>query len=190
MGSQQFCLRWNNHQLNMLEVFASLLASESLVDVTLACEGTSIKAHKVVLSACSPFFQDVFINNPCKHPVVILKDMQYNDLKSVIDFMYHGEVNISQDQLPSLLKCAEALKIKGLAEMSAENHPQVRNSLPSDGKFDSSRLHLKSNNTTVRPLSPSMSSSAKKRRGRPSRVYQPNNTSKDSNQVWTPFDIY
>ncbi|KAG1660987.1 Protein bric-a-brac 2 [Nymphon striatum] len=178
MGSQQFCLRWNNYQLNMLEVFASLLASESLVDVTLACEGTSIKAHKVVLSACSPFFQDVFINNPCKHPVVILKDVQYNDLRAIIDFMYHGEVNVSQDHLPSLLKSAEALKIKGLAEMSAENHPQVRNIMPSEAaKFDSFNFK----NTAIRSLSPGMPSSGKKKRGRPSRVFQPNNTSKESN---------
>lgn len=105
----------------MLNVFEHLLSSEALVDVTLACEGLSIKAHKMVLSACSPFFQSLFLENPCKHPIVILKDMRYTDLKAIIDFMYRGEVNVSQNQLSALLKTAETLKVKGLAEVSGED---------------------------------------------------------------------
>lgn len=51
--------------------------------------------------------------NPCQHPIVILKDVKFTDLKVIIDFMYYGEVNVSQDELPHILKTAEALKIKG-----------------------------------------------------------------------------
>lgn len=57
MGSQRFCLRWNNHQTNLLSVFDQLLHDESFVDVTLAVEGQFLRAHKMVLSACSPYFQ-------------------------------------------------------------------------------------------------------------------------------------
>lgn len=53
--SQQFCLRWNNHQRTLISVFDSLLESGTLVDCTLAAEGRYLKAHKVVLSACSPY---------------------------------------------------------------------------------------------------------------------------------------
>lgn len=119
--SQQFCLKWNNHTTNMLQVFENLLSTEALVDVTLACDGLSLKAHKMVLSACSPFFQSLFLENPCKHPIVIMKDMRYCDLKAIIDFMYRGEVNVSHDQLSALLKTAETLKVKGLAEVTGEN---------------------------------------------------------------------
>ncbi|XP_014252255.1 protein tramtrack, beta isoform-like isoform X1 [Cimex lectularius] len=117
MAVQQFCLRWNNHQPNFISVFTNLLTSESLVDVTLAAEGKQLQAHKVVLSACSTYFQSLFTTNPCQHPIVILKDIKYCDLKTMVDFMYYGEVNVSQEQLPAILKTAETLKIKGLAEM-------------------------------------------------------------------------
>ncbi|XP_071558179.1 uncharacterized protein Btbvii isoform X1 [Temnothorax nylanderi] len=117
MSMQQFCLRWNNHQPNFISVFSNLLNNETLVDVTLAAEGRQIQAHKVVLSACSTYFQSLFTVNPCQHPIVILKDIKFSDLKIMVDFMYYGEVNISQEQLPSIIKTAESLKIKGLAEM-------------------------------------------------------------------------
>lgn len=119
MSVQQFCLRWNNHQPNFISVFSALLHNENLVDVTLAAEGNQLQAHKVVLSACSTYFevrsspasvlrapvlmpplcpppQTLFILNPCKHPIVILKDVRYSDLKTLVDFMYYGEVNVSQ----------------------------------------------------------------------------------------------
>lgn len=121
MGTQQFCLKWNHHQNNMMTVFEQLLSNEALVDVTLACEGLSLKAHKTILSACSPFFQSLFLENPCKHPIVILKDIKYCDLKAIVEFMYRGEVNVSQEQLSALLKIAETLQVKGLAEIANSN---------------------------------------------------------------------
>ncbi|XP_071442726.1 longitudinals lacking protein, isoforms N/O/W/X/Y isoform X1 [Hetaerina americana] len=117
MNVQQFCLRWNNHQPNFVSVFTNLLNNESLVDVTLAAEGRQLRAHRVVLSACSSYFQNLFAANPCQHPIVILKDVKFSDLKTMVDFMYYGEVNVSQDQLPSILKTAEMLMIKGLADL-------------------------------------------------------------------------
>lgn len=69
MSVQQFCLRWNNHQPNFISVFSSLLHNEALVDVTLAAEGRQLQAHKVVLSACSSYFQVHFsiqFNNYCR----------------------------------------------------------------------------------------------------------------------------
>ena len=117
MSEQQFCLKWNNFHTNLSEVFHNMLQSESMVDVTIACEGASLKAHKMILAACSPFFQSLFMSNPCKHPIVILKDVRFVDLKATIDFVYKGEINVTQSQLGSVLKAAETLKIKGLTEV-------------------------------------------------------------------------
>lgn len=122
MGSEHYCLRWNNHQSNLLGVFSQLLQDESLVDVTLACaEGHSIRAHKVVLSACSSYFQTLFVDHPNRHPIVILKDVCFAELRTLVEFMYKGEVNVEYCQLSALLKTAESLKVKGLAEMTNLN---------------------------------------------------------------------
>ncbi|XP_063224369.1 protein tramtrack, beta isoform-like isoform X1 [Bacillus rossius redtenbacheri] len=131
LSSQRFCLRWNNHQSNLLTVFDQLLHDESFVDVTLAVEGRLLKAHKMVLSACSPYFQALFVGHPDKHPIVILKDVPYCDMKSLLDFMYRGEVSVDQERLTAFLKVAESLRIKGLTEVNEEKYdlPSIASSL-------------------------------------------------------------
>ncbi|XP_047360936.1 longitudinals lacking protein-like isoform X15 [Vespa velutina] len=113
---QQFCLKWNNHQSTLIQNFDTLYESGTLVDCTLAAEGKYLKAHRVVLSACSPYFEGLLSEHYDKHPVFILKDVKFKELKAMMDYMYRGEVNISQDQLTALLKAAESLQIKGLSE--------------------------------------------------------------------------
>ncbi|XP_069701927.1 protein tramtrack, beta isoform isoform X6 [Periplaneta americana] len=131
LSSQRFCLRWNNHQSNLLSVFDQLLHDESFVDVTLAVEGRFLRAHKMVLSACSPYFQALFVGHPDKHPIVILKDVPYCDMRSLLDFMYRGEVSVDQDRLTAFLKVAESLRIKGLTEVNEEkcDLPSITSSL-------------------------------------------------------------
>ncbi|CAH0393410.1 unnamed protein product [Bemisia tabaci] len=135
--SQRFCLRWNNHQSNLLSVFDQLLHDESFVDVTLAVEGQFLKAHKMVLSACSPYFQALFTGHPDKHPIVILKDVPFADMRSLLDFMYRGEVSVDQDRLTAFLKVAETLRIKGLTEVNEErcDLPSIASSLLSSAGF-------------------------------------------------------
>ncbi|XP_049862126.1 broad-complex core protein isoforms 1/2/3/4/5-like isoform X5 [Schistocerca gregaria] len=113
---QQFCLRWNNFQMNITSQFEALRDEEDFVDVTLACEGQRLKAHKVVLSACSPYFKELFKSNPCKHPILFMRDVEFRHLKSLVEFMYAGEVNVAQAQLSAFLRTAESLQIRGLTE--------------------------------------------------------------------------
>ncbi|XP_063973140.1 protein tramtrack, alpha isoform-like isoform X2 [Diachasmimorpha longicaudata] len=131
MASQRFCLRWNNHQSNLLSVFDQLLHDEAFVDVTLAVEGQLLKAHKMVLSACSPYFQALFVGHPDKHPIVILKDVPYVDMRSLLDFMYRGEVSVDQERLTAFLRVAESLRIKGLTEVNEDkcDLPSITSSL-------------------------------------------------------------
>jgi len=72
----------------------------------------------MVLSACSPYFQSMLYNTPDRHPIVFLRDVRYHEMKALLEFMYRGEVSVDQENLSSLLKVAEGLKIKGLAEVN------------------------------------------------------------------------
>ena len=78
------------------------------------CEDSAVRAHKVVLSACSPYFQKIFVDNPGKHPIVVLKDVRCWEMQCILDFMYKGETSVPEPQLTSLIKAAESLKVRGL----------------------------------------------------------------------------
>ena len=88
--------------------------NESLVDCTIMCEDSAVRAHKVVLSACSPYFQKIFVDNPGKHPIIVLKDVRCWEMQCILDFMYKGETSVPEPQLTSLIKAAESLKVRGL----------------------------------------------------------------------------
>ena len=90
--------------------------TQDFFDVTLACEEEQVQAHKVILSACSPFFRAVLRKNPHSHPLLYLKGVKCGDMQAVLNFMYHGEVNVAQEDLNSFLSVAEELKVKGLTQ--------------------------------------------------------------------------
>lgn len=115
-SSQQFSLKWTNYTNHITNAFDTLRSKEDFCDVTLSCEGRKIRAHKVLLSACSTYFKEIFKENPCQHPVIIFKNVKYDDLLSIVVYMYQGEVNIEQDALPTFLHTAEMLSIQGLTE--------------------------------------------------------------------------
>ncbi|XP_017771407.1 PREDICTED: broad-complex core protein isoforms 1/2/3/4/5 isoform X4 [Nicrophorus vespilloides] len=121
VDTQHFCLRWNNYQSSITSAFENLRDDEDFVDVTLACDGKSLKAHRVVLSACSPYFRELLKSTPCKHPVIVLQDVAWTDLHALVEFIYHGEVNVHQRSLSSFLKTAEVLRVSGLTQKHADD---------------------------------------------------------------------
>lgn len=123
MTSQQFFLRWDNYSNYISYAFGTLRNQEDLVDVTLSCEGKKIRAHKVLLSACSTYFRDVFKDNPCQHPVIVFKNVRFDDLLAIVEFMYQGEVSVVQDSLSSFLNTAELLSVQGLTEGGSGSGP-------------------------------------------------------------------
>lgn len=57
----------------------------------------------------------MFEHTPCKHPVIVLKDIKADALEALLNYMYAGYVNVAQNDLARLIKAAETLSIKGLA---------------------------------------------------------------------------
>ncbi|XP_038112331.1 protein jim lovell [Culex quinquefasciatus] len=147
---EHYSLRWNNHQNHILRAFDTLLQTKTLVDVTLVCAETSIRAHKVVLSACSPFFQRVFSETPCKHPVIVLKDFRGWVVQAIVDFMYRGEISVPQERLSVLIQAGESLQVRGLVD-----HPVAGNTpTPAQSPEDFSLL----DSSLISPTSPALSS--------------------------------
>jgi len=117
MGSnEKFCLRWNDFESNISVAFRDIREDKEFFDCTLSCGSRQIQAHKLILSACSPFFRSVFKQNPHQHPLLYLKGVEFVNLQSVLSFMYHGEVNVAQEELNSFLSVAEDLEVKGLTQ--------------------------------------------------------------------------
>ncbi|XP_017795211.1 PREDICTED: zinc finger and BTB domain-containing protein 3 [Habropoda laboriosa] len=113
----QFCLKWNSFGSNLATAFSNLFKSESLTDVTLFCEGVTFKAHRLILAACSKHFQELFEGMPPSPAglIVILDGTSAHNMASLLEFMYRGEVHVSQESLSSFLKAAECLQVKGLS---------------------------------------------------------------------------
>jgi len=126
MSGEKFCLKWNDFESNISHAFRDLRSDGELFDVTLACSSQDdtgankqlIQAHKVILSACSPFFRNLLRQLPMgpSVPVIYLRGIKQQDMEAVLSFMYHGEVNVAQDNLNSFLSVAEDLKVKGLTQ--------------------------------------------------------------------------
>jgi len=116
--SEKFCLRWNDFESNISVAFRELREEKDFFDVTLSVGPghQHIQAHKLILSACSPFFRGVLRQNPHAHPLLYLKGVGFSELQAVLNFMYHGEVNVAQEELNTFLAVAEELQVKGLTQ--------------------------------------------------------------------------
>lgn len=109
-------LRWNSHVESLQQLFESLLEQQLFVDVTLACEGGSLRAHRVMLSACSSYFRRVLHEAGTKSPVIIMRDVPRSEMDQILQFIYRGEIHVPEASLPSLLRTARLLEIRGLSD--------------------------------------------------------------------------
>ena len=163
-ASEKFCLRWNDFESNISVAFREIREEKDFFDVTLSVGDRQVQAHKIILSACSPFFRGILRNNPHAHPLLYLKGVAFTDLTAVLNFMYHGEVNVAQEELNSFLAVAEDLKVKGLTQ---GNSSKDSNPAPPPVSNPTSRPSL-----PVRPRSPPRHASPAPKRPRPPPTYE------------------
>ena len=112
---EKYCLQWEEFGTNVREYFRELRRDERLSDVTLASnDGYQIRAHKVILSAGSQFFSDIFVKSDHNNMLIYLKGVSGAELRYIADFIYNGEASILQEELNKFLDTGNELKIKGL----------------------------------------------------------------------------
>ncbi|KAK2713616.1 uncharacterized protein LOC136040785 [Artemia franciscana] len=171
----QLCLKWNNYHSSMTYVINQLLNENVFVDVTLSCENTEIKAHKLILSACSTYFQRVLVNNITGHPVLIMPPgVKAMDLKAIVEYIYKGEIYVTREQLSDIVQVANLLKIKGLSESSEEIIPS-----PVPGASTEPTAQGDTNNQGLQPLDMSGASVSQARKLSISSRQDSNSSQKD-----------
>ena len=117
--SETFCLKWNDFIDNVITSFAQLRKDKDFADVTLASgDGgqTVVRAHRVVLASGSHVLKSLLTQHPSENPLIFMRGMKQDQLNSIVDFLYFGEVSIHQDELNDFLALAEELQLKGLTE--------------------------------------------------------------------------
>ena len=140
------CLQWNDFQKNARNAFRNLREDKDFADVTLVCDdGQQVAAHKVILAASTPFFQEILRQNKHPHPLIYMRGVKLGELKSIVDFLYLGEANVHQENLDSFLAIAEELQLKGLMGqteliLNANPTPQEMNHKPFH-KMETSNLN-------------------------------------------------
>ena len=138
-ASENFYLRWKDFQSNISSSFRELREDSEFFDVTLCCNnGTDIiQAHKVILAACSPFFRKILNHQKTQqNPLLYMKGICLSDLQAILNFIYHGEVNVSTESLNNFLALAEELAIKGL---SSDSKPSTQTLGKSDTVINQKR---------------------------------------------------
>ena len=122
--TEKLCLQWNDFRDNVLTAFGNLRGKNDFADVTLATEdGEQVDAHKVILSASSPFFQNLLKRNIHSHPLIYMRGVKSENLLAIVDFLYFGETSVFQENLESFLAIAQELQLKGL--MGTKNDDEV-----------------------------------------------------------------
>ena len=145
-SSDKFCLKWNEFEENIISSFHGLRDDLDFSDVTLVCAGdTQIEAHRVILSACSPFFSSVLKRTKHPHPMIYMRGLKTKDLVAVVDFIYHGETNIYEEDLDGFLGLAEELQLKGLLGSNevGKRRDNIFQNKENREKLEPSKLSLK-----------------------------------------------
>jgi len=123
---EQYNLSWKNFRECTTSTFRDLLSVQDFSDVTLVCDDDKqVFAHKVILSACSPFFRRILLNNPHQHPLIYLTGVSKHFLTSMVAFMYLGQTNVAQEDLTGFMAAASKFQIKGLSEDKEAKSPQI-----------------------------------------------------------------
>ena len=137
--------KWQSFPSHMVGSLDTCYEKQQFVDLSLACkDGTILKCHKMVLANSSSFFRRLLLANDHPHPMIVLHDIEADDLKTLVNFMYCGEIQVMQSEVRRLLKLAETLEVTGLQDLPP--------SLPSESSYNKEHCDVLKKMTTVSRL--------------------------------------
>lgn len=181
------------HNIKLANVLNNMLQCGSLVDVTIYCDDGQVNAHKLVLAASSAYFRNLFsrMTNAFHYPIIVLREMAVNDLKTIIQFIYHGEVNVPQNRVDSLMRCANYLQIDGMASSANSLNAILASSSSMSHHLLSAhnpQISANTNNMNTTPLNkihppqyPQQANNCKPSRGHGSRSANTNSSNNNNN---------
>ena len=122
MNTEKCNLQWHTYPDHLTDMLHKLMVSKELTDITLVCDDKKqFKAHKIVLSACSPVFKDIINGLPQNSSVIYLRGIEHQEIESILEFMYLGVATFYQDRMSEFLNVAKNLEIKEISKNSEFN---------------------------------------------------------------------
>ncbi|XP_034939730.1 uncharacterized protein [Chelonus insularis] len=134
---KEYILQWSGHAASITERFSGLLARQALVDVTLICQEQKLRVHKLEMLE-----QDLG-----QEPIIVLKDLDFDILKAMVEFMYCGETTIAHCHLQSLLDAAQIFKVRDL-ESIVNNMMESKNDIDRNESLKTNEEFNNINNST------------------------------------------
>ena len=149
---EKFHLKWNDFQSTVSNSFKVLREQKDFFDVTLVSDDeVQMASHKLILSACSSFFQSILKNNPHPNPIIYLHGIDSLNLGYILDYIYNGEVQLHQEHLDPFMDKAQVLKISGLitSDKEEETFPyeepepfEAKNYASTDNSLDAGKIEI------------------------------------------------
>ena len=136
MNQEKFDLTWHTYTNHLREMLRNMMSTNELADVTIVSEDKKhFKAHKVVLSACSPVFKTIIGDSMMSNPIIYLRGIQSLELESILQFIYLGEATFYQEQINEFLDVAKSLQVKDIAIGEGDDDVVVKQEYAKDNEL-------------------------------------------------------
>ena len=149
-SQEQLVLQWNDFQKGIVSTYQELRRNQDFSDVTLVCEDNQrIKAHKLILSNSCEFFRAVLGEELSSHLVIYMRGVRTDIMKSLVDFIYCGEVSIPKELINEFLDLAGDLKMKGLVKNESDENGTKEDDITEDGRRERRQKNTRKKSSQV-----------------------------------------
>ncbi|TRY61770.1 hypothetical protein TCAL_12266 [Tigriopus californicus] len=184
-------LEWNCHSSQLVKSISQLWERGTLWDVTLTAEGKQLKAHRLILSAASDYFQEMLTEDMERLPIIYMRDVSFHQLQCIIEFIYSGKTEVANGQLSEFLDLAHSLKLKGFDEHCAfeSTKSQPQSSLSGDNMGTPTKPKAKRRTLFKENENPNENSPMKHTLSEPVHTIEPDNVIAQKKRKTSSLDL-